>query len=131
MAGLIAIGVGCRKACSSEAIISLIRRGLAEIGPLQGERRLFTSESKRDAANLAEAARTLGFDLRFLGFEALAAAAPRAATRSARVERHIGLPSLAETAALAGAGAGGALIVARLAAGGATCAIAHAAEVSP
>jgi cobalt-precorrin 5A hydrolase len=46
-------------------------------------------------------------------------------TRSARVGRHIGLPSLAETAALAGAGPGGELIVGRLAEGGATCAIAY------
>ncbi len=125
---MIAIGVGCRRACPSEAIVALVRRALARAGPLEGEPRLFTSEAKREEANLAEAARTLGYALSFLAFEDLAAAAPRAATRSARVERHIGLPSLAETAALAGAGAGGALRVARIAAGGATCAIAHAPE---
>ena len=54
--------------------------------------------------------------------------AARAVTRSERVERLIGLPGLAETAALAGAGRGGELIVARIASEGATCAIAYAAE---
>jgi cobalt-precorrin 5A hydrolase len=125
VAGLIAIGIGCRRGCASEAIVALARRALAEAGPLQGQPRLFTIEAKRGEANLAAAARTLGLELTFLAFDRLAAQAPRALTRSARVEKRIGLPSLAETAALAGAGDRGTLIVARLAAGGATCAIAH------
>jgi len=125
MAGLIAIGVGCRKACSPDAITALVRDALARAGALEGERRLFTIEDKRGEANLVDAARALGLELHFLTFDRLAAEAPRATTRSVRVERHIGLPSLAETAALAGAGPGGALIVARLAADGATCAIAY------
>ena len=125
MAGLIAIGVGCRKACPSEAIATLVRSALAQAGVREGERRLFTIEDKRGEANLVDAARALGLELNFLAYDRLAAEAPRATTRSEQVERHIGLPSLAETAALAGAGPGGALIVARLAADGATCAIAY------
>jgi cobalt-precorrin 5A hydrolase len=126
---MIAIGIGCRRACSGEAIAALVRRALAQAGAGEGERCLFTDERKRTAANVAEAACALGLELHFLEFARLAAESPRAATRSARVERHIGLPSLAETAALAGAGTGGALIVARLAAGGATCAIAYNPEL--
>jgi cobalt-precorrin 5A hydrolase len=124
MAGLIAIGVGCRKACASDAIVALVRRALAEAGDPAGERVLFTLESKRGEINLEDAARALQLPLRFLDHEQLANEAPRAQTRSARVERHIGLPSLAETAALAGAGPQARLVVARLAADGATCAIA-------
>ena len=123
---MIAIGVGCRKACERGAIVELVTRALRQAGDPAGERVLFTIESKRGEINLEDAARALQLPLRFLAHEQLAIEAPRAQTRSARVERHIGLPSLAETAALAGAGPGGALIVARLAAGGATCAIAIA-----
>jgi cobalt-precorrin 5A hydrolase len=125
MAGMIAIGVGCRKASTSDAIVALVRRALAQAGALAGERVLFTIEGKRGEANLEEAARALKLPLHFLSHEQLEIEAPRAQTRSARVERHIGLPSLAETAALAGAGPDGELIVARLADGGATCAIAY------
>jgi cobalt-precorrin 5A hydrolase len=125
MAGVIAIGVGCRKACASVAIVALVRRALCEAGAREGVRGLFTIEDKRGEANLTEAARAVGLELSFLAFDQLEREAPRVATRSARVERHIGLPSLAETAALAGAGEGGELIVARLAADGATCAIAY------
>jgi cobalt-precorrin 5A hydrolase len=125
MAGVIAIGVGCRKACSSAAIVALVERALNQAGHLTGECALFTLESKRGEANLEDAARALYLPLRFLDHEQLASEAPRAQTQSSQVERHIGLPSLAETAALAGAGPGGELIVARLAESGATCAIAY------
>ena len=128
MAGVIAIGVGCRKGASSEAIVALVRRALAQAGSREGDQRLFTSEDKRGDANLAQAAETLGLELHFLARGRLLAEAARAVTRSARVERLIGLPGLAETAALAGAGRGGELIVARIASEGATCAIAYAAE---
>jgi cobalt-precorrin 5A hydrolase len=128
MAGLIAIGLGCRKSCTSAAIVALVRRALAEAGSREGDRRLFTSEDKHDDANLARAAGALGLELNFLARSRLLAEAAPAATRSERVERLIGLPGLAETAALAGAGRGGELIVARIASDGATCAIAYAAE---
>ena len=126
MARVIAIGVGCRQACASDAIVALVRRALAEAGAPAGEPVLFTLESKRGETNLEDAAHALQLPLRFLTHEQLAIEGPRVKTRSARVERHVGLPCLAETAALAGAGSGGELIVARLAADGATCAIAFA-----
>jgi cobalamin biosynthesis protein CbiG len=128
MAGLIAIGLGCRKGASSKAITALVRRALAQAGSREGDRRLFTSEDKHGEPNLAQAAETLGLELHFLARGRLLAEASRAVTRSERVERHIGLPGLAETAALAGAGTDGELIVARIASDGATCAIAYAAE---
>ena len=124
MAGLIAIGVGCRKGCTSTAIAALVRRALAQAGEREGERRLFTSEDKLGEANLARAAEALELELNFVARGALLAQAARAFTRSDRVERLTGLPGVAETAALAGAGPGGELIVARLAENGATCALA-------
>jgi cobalt-precorrin 5A hydrolase len=131
MAGMIAIGVGCRKGAASDAIVALVRRAIREAGELAGERALFTGEAKRGEANLDDAARALALPLRYVAPERLAIEAPRAATRSARVERLIGLPSLAETAALAGAGPGGQLILQRIAARGATCAIAYREAAPP
>ena len=124
MAGLIAIGVGCRKNCTSAAIVALVRRALAEAGALAGEREMFTLDEKEGEANVREAASALGLPLYFLSHERLLREAPRVVTPSARVERLIGLPGVAETAALAGAGPNGELIVAKIVGGGATCAIA-------
>jgi cobalt-precorrin 5A hydrolase len=124
MAGLIAIGLGCRKHCASEAIVALVRRALAGCAGVEGAPRLFSFIDKRDEPGLSAAAATLGLELEFLPREALAAAAPRLLTRSAATQRRFGLDSVAEAAALAGAGPEGCLLGPRLAADGATCAIA-------
>jgi cobalt-precorrin 5A hydrolase len=179
MTGLIAIGVGCRKSCASEAIVAIVRRALADCGqaawpvlagqqtrdslppcgggqgrgvarrcpleaqslfplaqrdppsqpsPTRGEGeavpRLFSLIVKRDEPGLRAAAETLRFELVFLPREALAAVASRLLTRSAAAQRRFGLDSVAEAAALAGAGPNGRLLAPRLAADGATCAIA-------
>jgi cobalt-precorrin 5A hydrolase len=124
MAGLIAIGLGCRKNCASEAIVALVRRALADCAGVVGARRLFSLADKKDERGLNAAAATLGYDLVFLPREALAAAAPRLLTRSAATQSRFGLDSVAEAAALAGAGPEARLLGPRLAANGATCAIA-------
>ena len=110
MAGMIAIGIGCRKSCASEAIVAIVERALADCPGNEGVRGLFSLADKRGEPGLNAAARTLGFDLVFLSREALAAATPRLLTRSA--------------AALAGGGPEARLLAPRLAANGATCAIA-------
>ena len=129
MAGLIAIGVGCRKACSPDAITALVRDALARAGALEGERRLFSLADKRGEPGLVAAAETLGFALVFLPRDRLAAEEPRLLTRSSAAERRFGLASVAEAAALAGAGPGARLLGPRRAAGGATCAIALAGDL--
>ena len=63
-------------------------------------------------------------ELRYLSAGSLQAAMPRVQTFSSRAQALLGVASVAEAAALAGAGAGAQLSVARLAADGATCAIA-------
>ncbi len=128
MAGLIAIGGGCRHSCPAAANIAMVRRALAAAGEPPGEREMFTLDEKESEANVREAASTLGLPLYFLSHERLLREATRVVTRSARVERLVGLPGVAETAALAGAGPNGELIVARIASDGATCAIAYAPE---
>ena len=118
----IAIGVGCRKGCPAGAIEALVRQALTGVSdaPLG----LFTLADKRDEPGLAEAADRLDLSLTYLTREALRDRAGDIQTKSARAESLFGVPSVAEAAALAGAGPGSVLIVARIAEGGATCAIA-------
>jgi cobalt-precorrin 5A hydrolase len=129
MAGLIAIGLGCRKHCASEAIVALVRRALAGCAGVVGAPRLFSLVDKKDEPGLNAAAAMLELDLVFLPREALAAAASRLLTRSAATRRRFGLDSVAEAAALAGAGPEARLLGPRFAANGATCAIAVAGRV--
>jgi cobalt-precorrin 5A hydrolase len=126
MARLIAIGIGCRKNCPGEAIVALVQRALADLGEIEGERRLFSLADKSDEPGLRAAAEALACDLVFLPRAALAATAPRLLTRSAAAQQRFGLESIAEAAALAGAGPKARLLGPRLAENGATCAIAMA-----
>ena len=130
MSGFIAIGVGCRAGVSGEAIAALVRRALAESGAPEGERRLYTLTAKAGEPGIAEAAQLVGAKLIPLPIEALEAEAARVLTRSAAVQSRFGVPAVAEAAALAGAGAGGRLLAPRLAADGATCAVAVSAETT-
>jgi cobalt-precorrin 5A hydrolase len=118
----VAIGVGCRKGCPAGAIEALVRQALAGVpgAPLG----LFTLADKRGEAGLAEAADRLELSLTYLTREALRDREGDIQTRSERVESLFGVPSVAEAAALVGAGPGSVLIVPRIAEGGATCAIA-------
>jgi cobalt-precorrin 5A hydrolase len=85
---------------------------------------LFTHEAKKNEAGLAQAAKALGIPIVFLGAEVLRQASLRASTSSPKVMEIYGLPSIAEAAALAGAGPSSVLLVGRMSKGGASCAIA-------
>ena len=124
MTGFVAIGVGCRAGVPGAALAALARRALAEYEAPDGERRMFTLAAKADEPGLVEAARLIGAALTPLPLEALQAQASRVLTPSRAAQSRFGTPKVAEAAALAGAGAGGRLLGPRLAANGATCAIA-------
>ena len=124
MSRFVAIGVGCRAGVKGEAIAALARRALAEFKAPDGERRLFTLAAKACEPGLIEAAQLIGASLTPLPLEALKAEASRILTPSKPAHSRFGAPNVAEAAALAGAGAGGRLLGPRLAANGATCAIA-------
>jgi len=121
---VVAIGVGCRAGVAGETIAALARRALAEAGAPEGEMRMFTLAAKAGEPGLIEAARLLGATLTPLTLEALEAEAERIVTPSAPARARFGAPNIAEAAALAGAGSGGRLLSPRLAADGATCAVA-------
>ncbi|HZZ63331.1 MAG TPA: cobalamin biosynthesis protein [Roseiarcus sp.] len=130
MSVYVAIGVGCRAGVSAGAIAALIRRALVELGAPDGERRLFTLAAKAEEPGLVEAARRIGATLTALPVEALQREAARVLTPSRVAQARFGAPAIAEAAALAGAGAGGRLLGPRLAADGATCAVALPAKRS-
>jgi len=125
MKAVVAAGLGCRKGCPAEEIADLVRLALQEAGcepsALSG---LFAPAFKQGEAGLAEAAASLGVPLVLVPQAALEAAEPRVLTRSERVVALTGLGSVAETAALAGAGPHSTLRRARIASANATCAIA-------
>ena len=128
MSRIVAIGVGCRAGVAGEAIAALARRALKEAGAPEGELRLFTLAAKADEPGLIEAARLLRVELTPLALAALNAQAGHILTRSAVVQARFDAPNIAEAAALAGAGEDGRLLGPRLAADGATCAIALSPE---
>jgi cobalt-precorrin 5A hydrolase len=120
----VAIGIGCKRGCSSEAIVALVERAIMAASCAGTPTALFTHEAKRSEAGLVSAAKVLGLPLVFLDGQVLRQASLRAATNSPRVMAMFGLPSIAEAAALAGAGPSSFLLVARMSDGGASCAVA-------
>jgi cobalt-precorrin 5A hydrolase len=125
---IVAIGIGCRAGVASETIAALARRALEEAGAPEGERRMFTLAAKAGEPGLIEAARVVGVTLTPLPLAALNAQAERILSPSIAARARFGAPNIAEAAALAGAGEGGRLLGPRLAADGATCAIALSRE---
>ena len=124
MSRFVAIGIGCRAGVAGEAIAALARRALTDTGAPPGERRMFTLAAKCEEPGLIEAARLMGVALTPVSLEALQAQAERILTPSAAAQMRFGAPNIAEAAALAGAGEGSRLLGPRIAADGATCAVA-------
>lgn len=124
---MIAIGIGCRSGTSKEAILALVTEARTRI--VEDEvPALFTYEGKRNEDGLTAAAQALSLSLTYLSREALQAMADKIMTRSEAAEKALGIPSVAEAAALAGCGAGAQLRVPRMTGDGVTCAIATSAQ---
>ena len=117
------VGIGCRKGASAEQIERAVSLALAQGHSLSA---MATGETKRSESGVVEAGSRLGLPVVFVASADLAAAAPRAASRSPHVEAVLGLPSLAETAALAAAGPGSHLLGPRRTVGNVTFAVAVA-----
>ena len=79
---VVAIGIGCKKGCSSEAIVALVERAIAAAACAGAPAALLTHEAKKSEAGLAKAAKALGLPLVFLEAEVLRQASLRAATNS-------------------------------------------------
>jgi cobalt-precorrin 5A hydrolase len=115
-------GVGFRHATAADEILALVRQALATQALPLGS--LATAADRAGEPAIQAAAATLGVPLTGVPAEALIAVDAHVVTRSARIAAARGVGSLAEAAALAGAGPGASLILLRIASAGATCALA-------
>ena len=127
----VAIGLGLRSGASGAAIAALVAAALEQARALAPQvdcasAGLFTVDSKRGEPGLQEAASLLSRAVTFVARDALVAMDTQAPTRSALSQALYGVGSVAEAAALAGAGPGAVLILPRIASGYVTCAIAAA-----
>jgi cobalt-precorrin 5A hydrolase len=125
--GMIVAGIGCRKGASAAAISAVIADALARAG-LDTLDLVAAPESKGGEHGVAAAAAVLGVPLVLVAKADLEAAGARTQTRSERVLAMVGVPSVAEAAALAAGGPAARLILPRITVGVATCALAVGGE---
>ena len=119
-------GIGFRHATAADEILALVAQALAtQPRPLGC---LATAADRADEPAIRAVAAALRIPLIGVPAEALVAVDDRVVTRSARIAGTRGVGSVAEAAALAGAGPGATLILPRIASAGATCALALPAE---
>lgn len=105
--------------------MQLVRRGLEAVGLDHNRlRALATADDRAGEPTFREAASALGCEAIGLAPDALRAVDDRVPTRSARIEADRGIGSLAEAAALAGAGESAVLVMRRITSAGTTCALA-------
>ncbi|HTU64247.1 MAG TPA: cobalamin biosynthesis protein [Polyangiales bacterium] len=127
---MIFAGIGCRPACAAGEIVAALEAALASAGRTLAEvAALYAPAARADLRALEHAASMLGKRLELVEHERLVERSAGALTHSAHAQRAFGVPSVAETAALAGAHAawpnlGARLLGPRVSSGGATCALA-------
>jgi len=122
---VIVAGIGCRKGAKAEAIDAAIEAALQRAGrPLARLDLMATASAKREEEGIVAAAKARGIRLLFVDQADLEIASARGATWSRRVLALAGVPSVAEAAALAAAGAKARLILPRIVVGPVTCALA-------
>jgi cobalt-precorrin 5A hydrolase len=128
-AGRLVAGIGFRRGATALEIAALLHRALALAGADAGDLRgIATALDRADEPAIREAAAGFGLVPTGIDRDMLTAQDARVPTRSARIVAMRGVGSLCEAAALAGAGAGGHLALARMAVGSVTCALAFGPE---
>lgn len=117
-------GIGCRRGATAEDILAVLDAALAATGHGREDLQLLaTIPQKADEAGIAAAAQQLGLGLVIVE-DAVDFPGP---TESRCSRATTGLGSVAEAAALAGAGSGGTLLAPRSSTRRATCALAETA----
>ena len=128
---MIVAGLGCRRGTPAEGLEAALILACDHAGILPASvHALATGKIKQDEIGLIDLAKRLGLPLHIVGDQELKAAEPGTRTISAHSLAQTVSPSLSEAAALAVAGARATLIVARVVAEGATCALAQS-EATP
>lgn len=122
---MIVAGIGSRRGVSVEDVLAALDAALARADLARADISLIAAPAvKGGEAGISEAAAALGLPLVLVPQTQLEAASNRTKTRSERVVALLHVPSAAETAALAAAGANAQLLGPRLALGPVTCALA-------
>lgn len=123
---MIAAGIGCRKDCTRADIIAAISIALRQANlTMQSVNLLCAPSFKMPASEITAVAETLERPLVFIDLDALANRDAETLSHSPQVASLFGVSSVAETAALVGAGATSHLYGPRIVFGSATCALAH------
>jgi len=126
---MIIAGVGCRKGTAAAAIEAAIAAALAGNGiDAKSLGVIATAQAKANEPGIVDAAAAFGVRLVLVPRIDLADASTRTLTNSERVRHHIGVPSVAEAAALAAGGPSARLLAPRTVVGPATCALATCGE---
>jgi cobalt-precorrin 5A hydrolase len=126
---MIVAGLGCRKGSTAEEILSALDAAcVAARISRESVAALATGEIKREEPGILEVAETLRLPLHIVADEALLQAEPRTRTVSRHSLAKTLSSSLSEAAALAVAGDRSEILVPRLIANGATCALAATKE---
>jgi cobalt-precorrin 5A hydrolase len=122
---LMVAGIGCRLGASAEEIDEAIKTALRQIKSSGRELvQIATAAAKGREPGVAAAARARGVPLVLIAQSDLEAANDRTLTKSHHSVKALNVQSLAETAALAAAGAGSRLLGPRVVVGRVTCALA-------
>lgn len=122
---MIVAGVGCRRGAPTPDIEAAILASLAGAGLASDALDCIATIAAKDGeAGIVAAAAKLGLTVVLVSESDLQAASDRTETRSERVLAVMGVPSVAEAAALAAAGPSARLLGPRCIIGAATCALA-------
>lgn len=123
---MIVAGIGSKRGVSQDEVLAALDAALARADLVRADVSLIAAPAvKGGEAGISETAAALGLPLVLVPQTQLEAASNRAKTRSERVVALLRVPSAAETAALAAAGAQAQLLGPRLALGPVTCALAR------
>lgn len=126
---MIVAGVGCRKGVQPGEVKAVVLAALERAGLSLSELRLIaTTDAKSGERGIEVAASAMRVPLVLVTPADLMTASLRAATRSERVKALVGVPSVAEAAALAAGGPVARLVAPRIVVGPATCALAQTEE---
>jgi cobalt-precorrin 5A hydrolase len=128
---MIVAGVGCRKGVQPGDVKAVILAALERAGIAASALRLIaTIDTKSREKGIEVAASAMRVPLVLVTPVDLIAVSMRVATRSERTQALVGVPSVAEAAALAAGGPAARLIAPRIVVGPATCALAATEETA-
>jgi cobalt-precorrin 5A hydrolase len=123
---MIVAGIGSKRGVTLDEVLAALDAALTRADLHRDDVALLAAPAvKGGETGISEAAATLGLPIILVPQTQLEAASSRAQTRSERVVALLRVPSAAETAALAAAGAQAELLGPRLALGPVTCALAR------